>query len=298
MKPLLYPTSQAWRAAETRSVALFGMSGVGKTRAARLLRDSGEWFHYSVDYRIGTRYLGERIVDEFKREAMKVPVLRELLRSDSIYIASNITFENLSPLATWLGKPGDPDRGGLPFAEYLERQARHREAEIAALHDAEDFIGKAREIYGYRHFLCDAGGSICELVDPENPADPLLTRLSRSMLLVRIRETDAMADELARRFARNPKPMYYEPEFLRRIWAEHLAETGADAAKVDPDAFIRWGFRRLLARRRPLYAAIARHWGVTVEAEEIAALRSAEAFDALIADALARPELEEPAAPA
>jgi hypothetical protein len=37
-----------------------------------------------VDYRIGTRYMGEHIVDNFKREAMKVPFLRDLLRSDSI----------------------------------------------------------------------------------------------------------------------------------------------------------------------------------------------------------------------
>ena len=72
-----------------------------------------DWFHYSVDYRIGTRYMGEHIVDNFKREAMRVPFLRDLLRSDSIYISSNITFENLEPLSTYLGKPGDPDKGGL-----------------------------------------------------------------------------------------------------------------------------------------------------------------------------------------
>lgn len=295
---LLYPTAEAWKNAEMRSVALFGMSGVGKTRVAKLLRDSGAWFHYSVDYRIGTRYLGERIVDEFKREAMKTPALRELLRSDSIYIASNITFDNLSPLSAWLGKPGDPARGGLPFDVYLDRQSRHRDAEISALRDSEEFIGKARDIYGYRHFVCDTGGSICELVDPEDPSDPLLAALSRSMLLVWIRETDAMADELASRFARNPKPMYYEPSFLRRIWAEHLAETGASEAQVDPDAFIRWGYRRLLAHRRPLYASIARSWGVTVEAQDIAAVRSAEAFETLIATAIERSSVEAPAPPA
>ena len=30
----------------------------------------GDWFHYSIDYRIGTRYMGEFIEDSFKREAM------------------------------------------------------------------------------------------------------------------------------------------------------------------------------------------------------------------------------------
>ena len=99
-----------------------GMSGVGKTTLAEMLQKSG-WFQYSVDYRIGTRYMGEHIVDNFKREAMRVPFLRELLRSDSIYIRSNITFENLSPLSTYLGKPGNPAQGGISFAEYKRRQS-------------------------------------------------------------------------------------------------------------------------------------------------------------------------------
>ena len=42
-----------------------------------MLRRSRAWFHYSVDYRIGTRYMGELIADEFKRHAMKLPLLRE-----------------------------------------------------------------------------------------------------------------------------------------------------------------------------------------------------------------------------
>ena len=86
------------------------MSGLGKTHLASMLRASGEWFHYSVDYRIGTRYMGELIADDFKRHAMAVPLLRELLLTDSVRIESNITFDNLAPLSTYLGKPGDPAR--------------------------------------------------------------------------------------------------------------------------------------------------------------------------------------------
>ncbi|PJA60392.1 MAG: ATPase, partial [Rhodobacterales bacterium CG_4_9_14_3_um_filter_71_31] len=48
-----------------------------------------------------------------------------------------------------------------------------------------------------------------------------------------------------------------------------------------------WGFRRLIARRRPLYGAIADNWGVTVEADAVAGLRSAADFDAMISRALA-----------
>jgi hypothetical protein len=111
------------------------MSGLGKTRLASLMRDQGEWFHYSIDYRIGTAYMGEHITDNLKREAMRCPFLRELLRSDSIYIGSNITFGNLAPLSTFLGKPGDTAKGGLPFEEYMRRQELHRRAEINALLD-------------------------------------------------------------------------------------------------------------------------------------------------------------------
>ena len=125
---MLYSTADAWRAAPRRKVLVFGMSGLGKTHLSGILRGSGDWFHYSIDYRIGTRYLGEIIADNAKAEAMKVPFLRDLLMSDSIYIASNITFENLAPVATWLGKPGDPAKGGLPMAEYATRQEAFRQA--------------------------------------------------------------------------------------------------------------------------------------------------------------------------
>ena len=113
---MLYSSAKDWRAAPHRKVLVFGMSGLGKTHLSGLLRGSGNWFHYSIDYRIGTRYLGEAIVDNAKSEAMKVPFLRDLLMSDSIYIASNITFENLSPVATWLGKPGNTKKGGMDLS--------------------------------------------------------------------------------------------------------------------------------------------------------------------------------------
>jgi len=296
--PLIYPTPDAYHAAPRKAVALFGMSGLGKTRVASLLREEGAWFHYSVDYRIGTRYMGEHIVDNFKREAMKVPLLRELLRSDSLYIASNISFHNLDPLSTYLGKPGDPDKGGIPFAEYVARQRQHREAEIAALLDTPVFLDKAHRIYAYDHFLADTGGSICEVVDPDDPEDPVLRALSGCLLMVQIRGTGALEDELCRRFERAPKPMYYPEEFLRRTWAEYLAAHGCTEEEVDPDAFIAWGFRRLLAHRVPRYDAIAEGWGVTVEADEIAAVDSPEAFDALIARAIARRAARMDAAPA
>ena len=286
--PLLYPSPADWEAATARRVALFGMSGLGKTHLSALLREAGGWFHYSVDYRIGTRYMGEKIEDSVKREAMRVPYLRDLLLSDSIYIASNITFHNLAPLSTYLGKPGDPAKGGLPIEEYRRRQAEHEEAEIAALLDAPRFIDRAEGIYGYPHFVCDTGGSICEVVAPEDPHDPVLRALAGAMLLVWIEGSEAHRDELIRRFSKAPKPMAYQPAFLTETWQAYLAETGQAEDEVDPDAFVRYAYGRALAHRQPRYAAMARHWGVSVTAEEAAAVRDEAGFVAMVSAALER----------
>ncbi|NDK33366.1 ATPase [Rhodovulum sulfidophilum] len=285
---MIYDTAEAWRQAERRHVLLFGMSGLGKTHVSNMLRAEGGWFHYSVDYRIGTRYMGEFIADNFKREAMKVPLLRELLRTDSVFIASNITFDNLAPLSTYLGKPGASDKGGLPFDDYMRRQEQHREAEISALQDTPRFIDRAAELYGYDDFVCDSGGSICEVVDPEDPADPVLSALAARLLLVWIEGSEAHTAELVRRFDRAPKPMYYQPAFLHEAWADYLSRTGLSEAAVDPDAFVRWTYARALAHRQPRYEAMARNWGVRVTAEEVAALRGPEDFTDLIARAIDR----------
>ncbi|KFE34885.1 hypothetical protein [Thioclava atlantica] len=282
---MIYSNRAEWLAAPKKRVLLFGMSGLGKTWAANLLREAG-WFHYSVDYRIGTRYMGEFISDNFKREAMKNPFLAELLLSDSVYIASNITFDNLAPLSTYLGKPGDPAKGGLPFEEYMRRQRQHREAETAALLDTAHFIDRAEDIYGIENFVCDSGGSICEVVDPEDPEDPILTALSHNLLMVWIEGSDAHTAELVRRFDRAPKPMYYQPEFLAEKWAEYRDLKGLDEEAVDPDDFVRWTYAKALAHRQPRYAAMARNWGVKIRAEDLYLVRDLEGFTSLIAEAL------------
>ena len=282
---MLYPSADAWRAAPHKHVLVFGMSGLGKTHMAHLLRQSGDWFHYSIDYRIGTRYLGETIADNAKAEAMKVPFLRDLLLSDSIYIGSNITFDNLSPVATWLGKPGDPAKGGLPMTEYASRQEAFKQAEIAALRDTGYFARRGEMLYGYPHFICDTGGSICEWVDPDDDNDPLMQTLSAECLPVWIKGDDAHTQELIRRFDKAPKPMAYQPEFLLRVWQEYLNENNCQEDDVDPDAFIRWTYAQALAHRQPRYEAMSR-WGVTVTADQVAQLRSEDDFVALIAGTL------------
>ncbi len=285
---MLYNSSDAWQIASHKRVALIGMSGLGKTYLSEMLRAGGAWFHYSVDYRIGTRYMGEHIVDNFKREAMRVPFLRELLMSDSIYIASNITFENLAPLSTYLGKPGDPAKGGIDIEEYIKRQRQHRQAEQMAVQDVALFAHKALDIYGYEHFVCDTSGSICEVVEPDDPKDQVLNALSTAALPVLIEGHAGHTAELHARFNAAPKPMYYREDFLRAKWAEYLALHGVAGHMVDPDDFIRWGYGELLAARLPRYAAIASNWGVTVSADETRDIRDVQDFNDLIGQAIDR----------
>ncbi|AFO87453.1 ATPase [Phaeobacter inhibens] len=283
---MLYSSAEEWRKAPHKRVLFFGMSGLGKTYISNILRGAGSWFHYSIDYRIGTRYMGEYIADNAKAEAMKVPFLRDLLLSDSIYIGSNISFENLTPVASYLGKPGNPAKGGLAMQEYTRRQDQFRTAELNALRDTGYFIDRAARLYDYPNFICDTGGSICEWVDANDPNDPLLTELSQHTLMVWIKGDEAHTQELIRRFDRAPKPMAYEPAFLARVWQEYLKENTLSEADVDPDSFIRWTYAQALAHRQPRYAAMAAHWGVTVTADQISGIRTEADFKDVIAGAL------------
>ncbi|MEX0275890.1 MAG: ATPase [Ruegeria sp.] len=283
---MIYTSAQDWRDAARKKVLFFGMSGLGKTYVSNILRDAGDWFHYSIDYRIGTRYMGEYITDNAKTEAMKVPFLRDLLLSDSIYIGSNISFDNLTPVSTYLGKPGDPDRGGLEMSEYRRRQEQFRLAEIHALLDTKYFIDRAERLYQYPNFICDTGGSICEWVDPNDPNDQILTELSRHTLMIWIEGDEAHTQELIRRFDKAPKPMSYQAEFLNQVWSDYLEQQGCTEADVNPDAFIRWTYARALAHRRPRYQAMAANWGLTIAASDVSQIRDSGDFDDVIERAL------------
>jgi hypothetical protein len=282
---MIYENGNVWKAAKHKKVLLFAMSGLGKTHVSSMLRNDGDWFHYSVDYRIGTRYMGEHIVDNFKKAAMSVPFLADLLRSDSISIASNISFENLAPLSTYLGKPGDVARGGIPFDFYCKRQDQHHAAEQAALLDTPAFIERAQNLYGYQNFVCDSGGSICEVVDPWDKTDQVMTSLSENLLMVWIAGNEAHTAELVRRFDKSPKPMCYQPAFLLSSWEKYQSETGLSPDKVNPDDFIRWTYARALAHRQPRYVQMAQ-WGITLQTDDVKNIYSPEYFEDLVASAL------------
>jgi len=264
-----------------KAITLLGMSGVGKTTLAYKLPAS-KWFHYSGDYRIGTKYLDEPILDNIKRQAMQVEFLRDLLRSDSIYIASNITVHNLAPVASFLGKIGRADLDGLSVEEFKHRQRLHREAEIGAMKDVAEFIEKAQQIYGYDHFINDAGGSICELDD-----DQAISVLAEHTVILYIEADAEMEQIMIQRAIDHPKPMYYNERFLDEQLAAYLSETGhASPADIVPDDFVRWIFPRQLEHRRPLYQSIADTHGYTIDARATEQISSEDDFLGLIAAAM------------
>ncbi|HQU15976.1 MAG: ATPase [Chromatiales bacterium 21-64-14] len=277
-------TVDEFRAWKNKRVTLLGMSGVGKTRFANMLRHRN-WFHYSGDYRIGTRYLDESILDHIKQQAMQVPFLRDLLRADSIYIRNNITIDNLQPVSSFLGKVGNPEQGGLGLGEFKRRQELHRQAEVAAMKDVPEFIRKAQEIYGYQHFVNDAGGSVCELDDPE-----VFPVLERHTLILYIKATGRDEQELIGRAEQDPKPLYYRETFLDAQMEIYLREKDlAYVAMIDPDDFVRWMFPRLFHSRIPRYQAIVDRCGYSITTEELARVRDEAGFLALIETALDRP---------
>ena len=264
-----------------KAITLLGMSGSGKTTLASRLPQR-TWFHYSGDYRIGTRYLGEAILDNAKREAMKSPLLAELLRSDSIYLCNNITVTNLKPLSGFLGMVGDPALGGLAIDEFKRRQALHRDAEVRAMLDVREFIDKSLEIYGYPHFINDAGGSLCELDEPG-----VLEQLAEDTLIVYLKPSDEMLEKIIERSMEEPKPMYYRSEFLDHVLPEYLAEFSlSHPDEIVPSDLFRWIFPRLVNHRLPRYERIAEEFGVVLPADRIDEIHGETELIELICEAL------------
>ena len=283
---MIYKNKKDWETSTNKRVSLLGMSGLGKTKLSNMLQSTFSWFHYSVDYRIGTRYLDEHIVDNFKQEAMKNVFLRDLLLSDSIYISSNLNFNNLSPLSTYLGKPGNEDLGGIDFNLYKKRQKQHREAEILSVMDTNKFIEKSNNIYAYQNFVCDTSGSICEVVNPEDPNDPLLNHLSKNTLIILIKGDKKHKDQLIKRFKANPKPIYYNENFLNEKWSNFKNINSVDNKNVDPNKFILYCFEDLLDHRSPIYDSIAKNWGITINADEISKIKNEKDFINLVSNYL------------
>ena len=235
-------TGQAFATQTNKAITLLGMSGVGKTTLANRLPKAA-WFHYSGDYRIGTRYLEEPILDVVKRQAMKDPMLQDLLRADEISIEHNITVNNLDLVSKFLGMIGSGENGGLRLDEFKRRQ----------------------ELHG------------------------LMKRLAEDTLIIYLQPSTQLRQKIIERSLMRPKPMYYQDDFFDRELPQYLSDTSTPSIDViNPDDFFCWIIPRLIAHREPLYRRIADEYGVTVDADEIMAIRNEDEFLDIVAAALDR----------
>ena len=274
-------SSNEFRDLQQKVVTLIGMSGVGKTNLARKL-PSTSWFHFSADYRIGTRYLLEPILDNIKEKAMEIDFLRDLLRSDSIFIGSAMTFDNLELLSKYVGKLGNRSLGGLALAEFKKRQKLHCEAEVQTMLDVGEFIGKAKSIYGYDHFINDSSGSICELNDSR-----VFEHLAEHTLIIYLASNNELEDAIIDRQTKHPKPLFYDSDFLDSKLRTYMETNGfVSEQQIDPDEFVQWIFPALIEYRRPKYEEIAARYGYTISADTIEQVRDEQDFVDLVCETL------------
>ena len=152
------------------------------------------------------------------------------------------------------------------------------------MRDVPSFIYKAREIYGYKHFINDAGGSVCELDDPQT-----LECLAENTLIVYIKATAKDEQELIRRAESDPKPLYYREAFLDEMLGIYMQERKIEfVAMIEPDDFVRWVFPRLFNARIPRYEDIANRYGYTISTTDLWQVQSEQDFLSLIEHALCK----------
>ena len=196
--------------------ALLGMSGLGKTFISRELVNKDRWTHYSVDYEIG----------------------KLLFKNQHKHLLDGFEIDNLTNLSNFLGRPGSRSMGGILFSEYLKRQQLHRDAEIKATLNASSLVEHSPEL---SHFMCDTSGSICELVNPLDKNDKILSSLSKNFLIICLEAPDTMYQVLIDRFLAKPKPMYYEENFLNSLWQRFRDDTSSICNEINPDDFMIYG---------------------------------------------------------
>ena len=244
-------TAKEFRGEKNKRLTLLGMSGVGKTHLAKLIGENGDWYHFSGDYHIGATYLKDEIINNITKKMKQDPWLQNLLDNQSISVNSQVTFDNLEPISAFLGKVGNPEEGGLEIDEFIRRQSLFLEAEINAMYDVPSFIKQSQQS-GYDNFINDAGGSLCELEDKK-----LYQLLAKNTLIVYIKTNKEAERVLIERSKNQPKPVYYHPDFFASALQSYLEKNSLDyVAQINPDAFVRWVFPRLVEDRLSKYLSL------------------------------------------
>ncbi|MCK5384883.1 MAG: hypothetical protein KAJ29_04850 [Alphaproteobacteria bacterium] len=239
-----------------RAVTLIGMSGAGKTYLSCRLEKWG-WRNYSCDYEIGSKYLKKEL--------------------DAFANAQELSAENISVLHEYLGKLGNPVRGGYDLDIFQKRQKAYYDAEVKALLEMGNVMDRGRG-----SFVHDSTGSLCEIEDEE-----VLHDIGQRTLFVYLK-TDKESEQIVLQRALDyPKPLFFPKAFLLQNIDEYLIEEGLESVnQMEPDGFLRWVFLRLFEARKPKYQRLADLYGVTIPASAFADLSSSEEFVDIIANHL------------
>lgn len=229
-----------------KALTLIGMSGVGKSTLTNKLAGWG-WARYSCDERIGAEFL------------------------------TGVGAQTTGDLAAFLGKLGNPAKGGLDLDEFCRRQHLYMEAEMASLRAAKQALHSTN-----RDFVLDSTGSLCEVED-----EALLADLGGRTLFVYIRTSPEEEAEILRRAEEFPKPLYFPPAFLEEKIHQYIEEQDMFGAEsIEPDRFARWIFPHLFRARLPKYERLARLYGTAVPSSALRDVADEGAFIQVIADAL------------
>ena len=213
-----------------------------------------DWQHYSCDYLIASRFLKPSLPD--------------------------VTPENLASLSAFVGKPGNPDSGGLSLDEFKRRQRLYYQAECEAV----AAVGEAIDATS-QNFVHDSTGSFCEITD-----DVLMEKVGARTLIVYIKSSPEDVEALIERARKYPKPLYFPPAQLEKWLNAYVDENGlVSSAQVEPNDFTRWVFPRLLEARLPKYQDLADRYGVTIPGAEMRRVHTSTDFIKIIQTALGKP---------
>ena len=84
-----------------------------------------------------------------------------------------------------------------------------------------------------------------------------------------------------------PKPVYYRPDFFASSLQSYLEKNSLDyVAQINPDAFVRWVFPKLIEDRLAKYQSLADQYGYTIKSNDLYHCHSSDDVINLIAGAL------------
>lgn len=235
-----------------KAITFIGMSGVGKTYLSGLLERAG-WRRYSCDYEIGKRHMRNVLI-----ESLDTP-------------------DDLGALSRFLGKLGNPEKGGLSLEEFKRRQKLYYDSECAAIAEA---MGELAEAPG--NFVHDSTGSLCEILDED-----LIRRLGEQTLFVYLKASPEEEEVVKERARIYPKPLFFPPQKFDEWVEEYLAHEKLDTPdRIEPDEFSRWVFPRLFESRLPKYQKLADLYGVAVDTSALRGVQDESDLIERIAGAL------------